>query len=220
MKQIALLSVAMLLVSTGNVSAQKFSFGVFADPQLSWFTSDTKRYDPNGPVTGFNIGFTAEKFFAKRYAFSSGLSISTIGGDIRFMQSSYTLKTVDGTYSIDMGDNVKFRSQYLHLPLGFKFRTNQIGYTTYYANVGLSGSLRIRSYAWNSKNGVDRETIKTDLAWGFASYFIGIGGMYSLGGESAIQFGITWNDGLSEILQLPNGNIISQCLSLRVGIVF
>lgn len=217
--KIALPFLVLTLCSVA-VNAQQYSFGVFVDPQLSWFNSDTKRYDPNGPVVGLNIGFGADKFFAKRYTFSSGLSINTLGGNIRLMQSAYTLKTVDGEYNIAVNDNIKFKSQYLTLPLGFKFRTNQIGYTTYYANVGLSGSLRIRSYAWNSTNDVARETTKTDMAWGFASYTIGVGGEYSIGGESAILFGITWNDGLTRIIELPNSTITSQSLSLKVGIIF
>lgn len=214
------LLLALVLLFNQWCFSQKYSFGVFADPQLSWFNSDTKRYDPNGPVGGFNIGFAAEKFFANRYAFASGLSISYLGGNIRFVQTAYTLKTVDGTYNIEVGDNVKYRSQYLTLPVGFKFRTNQIGYTSYFASVGVSGSLRIRSHVWNEKNDVVRETTKADMAWGFASYFIGVGGEYSLGGESALQFGLTWSDGLTPILEFPNSTITNQCLSVRIGIVF
>jgi len=220
MKPFALIIVSALILESQLTNAQSYSFGVFVDPQLSWVNSDTKRYDPNGPVTGLNIGFTADKFFAKRYAFASGLSINTIGGNVRFMQSAYTLKTIDGEYIIDVGDNIKFKSQYLTLPIGFKFRTNQIGYITYFANVGISGSVRIRSYVWNTTYDVSRETFKTDMEWGFASYYIGVGGEYSLGGESAILFGILWSDGLTRIIELPNSNITSQSLSLKIGIVF
>lgn len=221
MKRLGLfLSLILLMLSKQRVNAQQFSFGVFADPQLSWFNSDTKRYDPNGPVVGLNIGFNADKFFAKRYAFSSGLSVNTLGGNIRLMQSAFTLKTIDSTYNIAVGDNIKFKSQYLTLPIGFKFRTNQIGYITYFANVGVSGSLRIRSYAWNETNSVDRETTKSHMEWGFASYHIGVGGEYSLGGESAILFGITWNDGLTRIIELPGSTITSQSFSLKIGVIF
>lgn len=221
MKRLGLILLFLsLLLDYKWANAQKYSFGVFADPQLSWFNSDTKRYDPNGPVVGLNIGFNADRFFAKRYAFASGLSISTLGGNIRLMQSTYTLKTIDGTYNIAIGDNIKLKSQYLTMPVGFKFRTNQIGYTTFFANVGISGSLRIRSYAWNDTNNVSRETTQTDMAWGFASYYLGIGGEYSLGGESAILFGITWNDGLTRIIELPNSTITSQSFSIKIGVIF
>ncbi|MDD2197722.1 MAG: hypothetical protein PHW91_11105, partial [Bacteroidales bacterium] len=42
--------------------AQYLQFGVFADPQLSWFTSDTKKFSPNGSVFGFNAGFSLERY--------------------------------------------------------------------------------------------------------------------------------------------------------------
>ncbi|QKG79252.1 porin family protein [Tenuifilum thalassicum] len=219
MKRLFLLLTGLVLCFQA-VKAQKYSFGIFADPQVSWFTSDTKKYDPNGAVSGFNIGFSSERFFAQRYSFLSGLSINNLGGNIRFTQSTYTLKTVDSTYTIEVGKNIKYKSQYLTLPLGFKFRTNQIGYTTFFANLGISGSLRIRSHVWSTDYQVDRETTKTDVAWGFASYFIGVGGEYSLGGESALQFGIIWTDGLTSILEYPASTITSQSLSLKIGVIF
>lgn len=211
---------AFLMLTSMGVNAQKFSFGVFVDPQLTWFNSDTKRYDPNGPVAGFNIGFSGEKYFAQRYALSSGLSLNTLGGNIRFMQDTFTLKTNDGEYTVTPQTNVKFRAQYLTLPVSLKFRSTQIGYTSFYANVGFKGSIRLKGFAWYSTQNVDREVANDHFAWGFVSYFIGLGMEYSLGGESALQCGLSFSDGLTGMLDTSNGKITSQSLTLRLGIIF
>ncbi|HPD94653.1 MAG: PorT family protein [Bacteroidales bacterium] len=208
------------LSNVGELKAQKYSFGVFVDPQLSWFNSDTKRFDPNGPVTGFNIGFSGEKFFASRYSLASGISINNLGGKIRVLQDGLTLKTRDGDYAIDSNSTVTYKAQYFSIPLGFKFRTNQIGYSTFFAQVGLQGNIRLKSYAWYNPADVSKETCTQPFMWGFASYFLGIGMEYSLGGESAVQVGLSYTDGLTKMLDLPNAVITSQSLTLRVGITF
>ncbi len=207
------------LVMLFNSAKAQFSFGVFADPQLSWFNSDTKKYDPNGSVASLNVGFTAEKYFAERYAISTGLSLNSLGGNIRF-SDVFTLETKDGNYTVAAGDNVKFKAQYITMPLGFKFRTNQIGYSTYYATVGLKGNIRLKGFAWEETNNVDRETATDHFAFAFASYYIGAGMEYSLGSESAIQLGVAFTSGLTKFLDVDNGSLVSQSLSLRIGVVF
>lgn len=216
---ITLVGCVFSLLMVSSVAKAQFSFGIFADPQLSWFSSDTKKFDPNGPVTGFNVGFSAEKYFAKRYAFSSGLSINSLGGNVRF-EDAFSLKTRDGEYLVAAGNNIKFKAQYVTLPIGFKFRTNQIGYSTYYATIGLKGNVKLNGFAWEENNSVEKETVTDTFKWGFASYYIGVGMEYSLGGESALQFGVAFTDGFTEFLDLENGVLASQSLSLRIGVVF
>jgi hypothetical protein len=215
---ITTVAIVALVMFINSVKAQ-FSFGVFADPQLSWFNSDTKKYDPNGAVGSLNVGFTAEKYFAERYAISSGLSLNSLGGNIRFSEL-FKLETKDGKYDVEAGDNVKFKAQYITLPIGFKFRTNQIGYSTYYATVGLKGNIRLKGFAWEETNNVDRETATDHFAFAFASYYIGAGMEYSLGSESAIQLGVAFTSGLTKFLDVDNGSLVSQSLSLRIGVVF
>jgi len=221
MRKVKVLTVIVFfaLLTNSNKSKAQFSFGVFADPQLSWFSSDTKKYDPNGPIASFNVGFSAEKYFAERYALSTGLSLNSLGGNIRFTED-FILKTRDGEYTLKSGDNLKLKAQYVTLPIGFKFRTNQIGYNTFFATIGLKGNIKLKGFAWNDTNTVEKETATDHFSWGFASYYIGAGMEYSLGGESALQFGVTFTDGLSKFLDLNNGVLSSQCLSLRIGVVF
>ena len=201
--------------------AQNLQFGVFADPQLSWFTSDTKKFSPNGSVFGFNAGFSLERYFADRYAITTGASISNIGGNIKYKEEDYILKTRDGEYPIAVNSNVKVKGQYINVPLGLKFKTNEIGYTTFFAHLGVIGHVKLKGFAWEDTNGVDREVLENEqLNFGFVSYMFGAGMQYSLGGPSAIQVGLTYANGMTAAFDAGYGMISIGSLSLKLGLIF
>ncbi|HCT30121.1 MAG TPA: hypothetical protein DIW31_05190 [Bacteroidales bacterium] len=221
MKKVFLFATVLLFVNITLVNAQQQSrrFSIFADPQISWLTSDTKKFEPNGSVMGFNIGFSADKYFGDRYAITTGLSINNLGGNIKYKVDG-TIETVDEKYSIDSGMTVKLKSQYLTVPLGLKFRTNEIGYFTFTAQVGLAGHIRLKGVVWEDTQNIDKETATKEFSIGFASYFIGAGAEYSLGGSSSIQVGIIYANGITQTFKTSFGKISYGSLSLRVGVVF
>lgn len=214
----AAISIAFLFLFQ-NLSGQ-MRFGVIAEPQLSWFNSDTKVFKANDPVMGLNFGFNAEKFFADRYAFVTGLTINSLGGNLKYMESGYQLVTRDSTYNITEGTNVKFKGQYLCFPLGLKFKTNEIGYMTFYAHLGLTGNIRLKGYAWQDEHNIEKETATEQITVAFASYHIGAGMEYSLGGPSAIMIGLVYSGGLTESYEAGFGKVTTSGLSLRIGILF
>lgn len=199
---------------------QSAQFTVFADPQITWFTSDTKQFSGNGAMFGFNAGFGFEGYFAHRYAIISGVSISTIGGKLKPLEN-YALVTQEGTYVVPAGTSFKIKGQYLNVPLGFKFKTNEIGYTTFFAQVGAIGHLKMKAYGWEKSQEVDREVLDSkQLNRAFVSYMFGGGVQYSLGSVSALQCGLTFSNGLTSAFRAGNGMVSFGTLSLRVGVVF
>jgi hypothetical protein len=222
MKKVFYIIVCSLLLGSNiaNAQTQNRRFSIFADPQLSWFTSDTKKFSPNGVVGGFNVGFTADKYFADRYAIYTGLSINNLGGNIKYNEAGYKLETRDSTYTITPGTNIKLKAQYLTVPVGLKFKTNQIGYVSFFAQVGVSGHIRLKASAWDDKDKIDKETSTAQFNFAFASYNIGAGIEYSLGGPSSVQAGITYSNGFTEAYKAGYGNVSIGSLSLRIGIVF
>lgn len=222
MKKVLYVVIGILLVNINMVKAQQQNrrFSIFADPQLSWFTSDTKKFKPDGTVMGFNIGFTADKYFAERYAFFTGLSINNLGGNLKYVEGGYKLETRDSTYEIDPGTSIKLKAQYLTVPLGLKFKTNEIGYFTFTAQVGISGHIRLKGAAWDDTNNIDKETATQQFNLAFASYHVGAGFEYSLGGPSSLQAGIIYSNGIFEAYKAGYGKVSLGSLSLRIGIVF
>lgn len=215
--KILILFILLPLIS----NAQGIRFGVFADPQLSWFYSDTKKFKPNGPILGVNGGFSFEKFFAERYALTSGASISTLGGNLKYNEAGYKIETRDSIYTISTGANVKINGQYINVPLGFKFKTNEIGYTTFYAQVGLIGHIRLKGFVWEEWHKVEREVLtNSQLKLAYLSYSFGGGMEYSLGGPSALLVGVSFTNGITQTFDAGYGKITSGVLALRLGVVF
>ncbi len=221
MKNAFKLVIVLLLLNITVVKAQKESrrFSIFADPQVSWMTSDTKKFKPDGSIMGFNIGFAYDKYFADRYAITTGLSINNLGGSLKYNVAG-KIETVDSTYDIDPGMTVKLKSQYVTIPLGLKFRTNEIGYFTFTAQVGLAGHVRLKGVVWEDTHNIDKETATKEFAIGYASYFLGAGAEYSLGGSSSIQFGVIYSNGITQTFKTTFGKVSYGSLSLRVGVVF
>ena len=222
MKRILFIILGLIFINSIATDAQTSnrSFSIFADPQLSWFTSDTKKFEPNGSVGGFNIGFSADKYFAERYAFYTGVSINNLGGNIKYVDANYKLETTDATYTIAPGTNIKLKAQYLTIPVGLKFKTNQIGYLAFFAQVGVSGYVRLKASAWDDIDNISKETVTQQFNLAFASYHIGAGVEYSLGGSSSLQTGITYMSGITEAYKAGYGKVSLGSVALRVGIVF
>lgn len=216
--------VAMLLIGASIFSsramAQGMRFGVFFDPQISWFSSDHKDFDPNGPEFGYRVGFTADKFFAERYAFSTGLSINSLSSNVRYAKEGYTLKTNEGKYTIAKNANVKVRIQYLSVPLELKFKTIEIGYNTFYVHMGLTAHVRYKAFAWEKWNDISKETITASTDPIFLSYQIGGGIEHSLGGPTALQLGFVYSGGITNAFDTGSGKVSLSNVALRLGIIF
>ena len=167
MKQFTVVAMLFLCATlfASSAMAQGMRFGVFFDPQISWFNSDHKDFDPNGPEFGYRIGFTADNFFAERYAFSTGLSINSLSGNIRYATDGYSLKTNDGKYSIAKNANVKARIQYLSVPLELKFKTIEIGYNTFYVHMGLTAHARYKALRGKVERYIQRNSNRSCRAF-------------------------------------------------------
>ena len=86
---------------------QGISFTVFAEPQLGWFSPNSKNIEAAGSMIGFNGGVNFDNFFAENYAFSTGVSINNINGKVKYQKPS-TLEGLDSTYIINSGDVVEY----------------------------------------------------------------------------------------------------------------
>ncbi len=211
--------IAFLMFVGFSAIGQNYRFGIFADPQLFWLKSDNKKIDSDGVRTNFNVGMTMEKYFAKRYAFLTGISMNGVGGQLNYKVPT-TIHTSDGNYGIAAGTGVVYKLQYLSIPLGLKFCTNEIGYMTYYAHLGLTNHILLRARADIDAHDVSGENVRDEIYPYTASYQIGAGAEYSLGGDAALQFGVTYSNGFIDVLKSSEFNAINSGVSVRVGVMF
>ena len=136
----------------------------------------------------------------ENYAFSTGLFLNNTGGTYTF---PFTYDDGSGAITEQLESKLKLR--YIEVPLTMKLKTNEIGYITYYGQIGIGTAINIRAKA-------DTETI--DITTGEkatledvdigdatnlfkASLIIGGGIEFNITGETYLMAGITYNGGFT-----------------------
>ncbi|MBI1184949.1 outer membrane beta-barrel protein [bacterium] len=249
-KHLLLIVLASLAI---NLFAQdkKFSLGFAANPNIGWISGEdldnTDHVDimTNGARLGFSYGLMGEIHFTENYHLALGINHVFTGGKFSGVNTSaqpFPTASNPYVYSGVKYDPVKL--SYLHIPALIRLKTNEIGYIRYFGNIGfamdfaLNGKTKVSldGTEYNPDNGslhdFTGKTYATDVRYkpGFINpYFVvGLGGQYSLGGNSRIHMGIDYNAGLGSILSktetekysnlFQNARFVNSYISLNVGI--
>lgn len=202
---------------------QPISFGIYADPVISWFTSDIKQVRNSGARPGFNFGLTYNRYFAPNYAFSSGISLLSAGG--RLAKSDTTVMNFSNLRATVLpGEPVTYRIQYLTFPLGLKLQSNQIGYVRFFTNLGLVPKIVVNRKIDIPSLSISGENGSGELRLFNLSYHITAGLEYSLGGTTALVFGLDFDNNFMDITKDPGhrpvDKVSQKILSFRFGVNF
>jgi hypothetical protein len=127
-------------------NAQEIKFGVHVDPAISFLDSDYSKVSADGVNFSFALGVEVEYRFSDNAAFTFGVDFSlNNGGSILYgysgvlfansefdnAKSFFNMVNVNPSSStgIDMYafTKVNYRINYVEVPLGFKFRTEELG---------------------------------------------------------------------------------------------
>jgi len=217
----ALFALAFLLPAHAQVR-----YGVSIDPQVSWLSSDRKVVKGDGSIPGIAFGLNIDKYFADRYAVYTGVFIESTGGYLKYNLDGYKIDSKDQeNYQISNGESMKYRLQYLTAPIGIKLKTNPIGYNTFYANLGFKTSILLKSKGFSGSGhtggaAMDGEVLDGAINVLNLGYQIGVGTEYSLGGNVAMIFGITYNNGLTNTVNDSSLHINLNNISFKVGVMF
>ena len=201
---VAFLAAFSLFFSTKS-TAQDFKMGLAISPNTAWMVSTDYDHETLGVKVNFGFEFVADVLFSENYALGLGVNVFNTGGDVRYLvedpEDDDYLMNVDRTYSL----------QYVELPLTFKMRTNEIGYTTVFGRFGLGLGMNIKAEADESRyrsylegsegisayDGVvpisERIPIDSDVKLFRASMIIGGGIERTLSGSTALVVGLNYN---------------------------
>ena len=202
---VAFLAAFSLFFSTQS-NAQDFKMGLAISPNTAWMVSTDYDHETLGAKVNFGFEFMADVLFSENYALGLGVNVFNTGGDVRYLvvdpEDDDYLMNVDRTYSL----------QYVELPLTFKMRTNEIGYTTVFGRFGLGVGMNIKAEAdestyrsylegsdgiWSAYDGVvpigDQIAIDSDIKLFRASMIIGGGIERTLSGTTALVVGLNYN---------------------------
>jgi hypothetical protein len=213
----------MIICPVISYGQQKISFGIHADPVISWFSTDINEVKNEGARPGFNFGLKFNKYFAEKYSFSTGISLLNAGGTL--VSSDTTVMEFTNFKSVVLpGNPVIYKIKYLVIPLGLKFESNQIGYITFFTDLGIDPKIVIGGKADIPSLNIKGEKATSELNNFNLSYHITAGIEYSLGGTTAMVLGLNFDNNFLDITRdngsQPTDKVSHKILSFRLGVNF
>lgn len=218
----SLIFLLLLALQIPSGKTQGIQFGIFVDPQVSWMSSDNNTVTNNGSRMGFNFGLTIHKFFAEKYAITTGISLNQMGGKLKHYDIT-SFRTQDEIDTLLAGTTITYKLQYLNVPFGLTLKTDEIGYMTYFAQLGIDLQFNLKATG-DESNGFEDEKINEEVNLFNLGYHFGIGLEYSLGGNTSIVLGLSFNQSLIDVTKdftdQPEDRIVLNNIALRVGVNF
>ena len=215
----AILALAAIVTITLPAAAQdgkSARLGLKVAPNMSWINPSESRIKSDGSVTGFNFGLMADfRLGNDNYALATGLF--------------YMVRT-GGKYKMTLTDSssttATAKLQYVQLPLTIKLKTNEIGYITYFGqigadlgiNVGATGD--VTTMVGRSTTTLKDEDISDNIALFRAGLLVGAGLEYNFSGNTSALVGINYSNGLTNVFDKDAGKAKLSYIELALGILF
>jgi len=217
--------IAFLIFTSISVYSQekKLSFGIEVTPSIDWVSTNTKNAKNDGVSAGISYGAKLMAFQGENWGFITGARMSHLNFNVKY-NYPFSFQTYDSLYSsIDSGSSVNYKMQQIEIPLGFSFRSREIGYTTIAGEIGVLPACCIKTKVNISDINVEGETAKGQISMFSAGFFLGGGMLYSLGGSTAIKAMLLFSSGLTDLTTDKNNkedHVYYYRLGLTLGIVF
>ncbi len=239
MKRLILLSTIVSLVyftnaqtstTTADASAEnKVRLGLHFTPTVGFAKSDKAAITNAGMRLGYNWGLVVDTKLADNYYFSTGINLVNSPIKINFVD---TLRDTSSTSTFST-DNVelKYKLQYLGIPLTLKMKTKEVNYMKYYGQIGFEPQFNIGKkinadkgrYAgkdYLAPSEMIYANFNDDISFIRMAFVVGGGVEYSLGGKTALVGGLTYNGGFSDINKDKGSKITNNYVTLNLGILF
>ena len=215
------LIILLLLINISVVYGQSsLRLGVNIDPITSWLSPKTNRIDKDGARPGISGGLMVEYYFHENYGIVTGFNLGVQGGNILY-NDTVKISTGDNTsVRVPAGVSVAYNLSYITIPIGLKLKTNEIGYFTYFAQLGFAPQINIGSRATSSGNGLNKDNVPKEINLLNMSYFFGGGVEYNIGGQTSLLAGIFFNNGFVDVLSNNNHKAVQNFLTLKLGVLF
>jgi len=198
----------------------KIRFNVHFDPQFAWLSSsDHDKIDPDGSIFHMQAGLQADYFFADNYAFILGFGVNNLGGKLNYADS-IVYKPDNEPVTVQPGQRVKMNLQYLDIPIGLKLKTEELGYGTFFLQLGFNPMFNINAHISTDDGEYDKKDIKESSNLFSLGYHVGAGFEYRLGGNTAAIGGVRWTSGFIDVTDDDDAKLSLNSISLHLGILF
>ncbi len=193
-----------------QVEVSDFTFGFELSPTISWLATDDNSINGNGSNLGLRIGTTGEYYLTENYSLIAGIHFAfNQGGQLFYERGGNLLPRTDLSINlpeegIPNNSDIRYRMQFLELPIGFKMRTNQIGNMSYYAQ------FPVFTFGFNTKGTADieggnikteSEKINKEIPFLRMFWSVALGAEYELGGNTYLVGGLGYQSNFGDILK-------------------
>ena len=196
-----------------------FRLGLTAHPTFGWAKPQNGKGD--GFSLGFAYGLLADFNFAENYSFSTGLTITSINGKTTEINPRPYYDAA--AYPNPTAYNLKYKMQYIEVPLTVKLKTEKIGDVRWYGQFGLSNDFNIsarQDVSVAGKSIVQDDHIGKDTNFYRAGLIIGAGLEYDVAKSTSVTTGLTFNNGFTDISSAPGRSTRNHYVSLNFGVFF
>lgn len=199
-----------------------FRLGLTAHPTFGYIKPENGK--GNGVSLGFSYGLMADFNFAENYSFATGLTVTTINGkSTEINPAHYHPQSNQNLLAYDL----KYKMQYIEVPITIKLKTNKFGAVRWYGQFGLSTNFAIGSKQDASQGNtiLANDVNSADLTNFFRAGLIAGGGLeYSIDQKTSLVTGVTLNNGFTNI---SSGNklgadnkVKNHYVGLNIGVFF
>jgi hypothetical protein len=96
----------------------------------------------------------------------------------------------------------------------------QIGYITYYAQLGFTPQFNIGSRATSTDDLLNKDNVSQEINLFNLSYFFGGGIEYNIGGQTSLITGIFFNNGFLDVFSSSKHKAVLNYFTFRIGMMF
>jgi hypothetical protein len=230
MKKIMIFMLTALLTTTAVAQTKDWKIALHLDPNLSWLKPDDNNLSGNSNKLDFGFGISIDRMFTANYAIGTGIQIYNAGGELKYFDTDVAERTDNaGDYPSISEISRDYTLKYLEIPLTLKLRTNEIGYITYWAQVGVGLGFNIKAKGddeidhkkidvstnetsvWEDAgarvvdltgdNAIKENDISKDINLFRTSLIVGGGIEYNLSGDASLVAGVVFNNGFNNVLK-------------------
>lgn len=177
--------------------------GIYGGIGPSWMKPKTEGYESQGVRFAYSYGLLIDYNFTENYTFSTGIGYNRVGGKLSYKDKQIIIDTLltgilTRTYKIN----------YLEIPTLLKLKSNQMGFLTYYTQLGLRHSFKLNSNADDSfeyNNPIETNTsndidMKDYTSFYRLSFCFAIGAEYAISQSLSAYVSIGYDNGLTNSL--------------------
>lgn len=197
----------ILSVSFSFGQAKPFKFGLKVAANIGWISPDSEDYEANGSVPGFTWGFISDFVITENYFVGTGFNMNYLNGKLKYPYQECLDGDTIGTLKR------KYNLSYIEIPLTLKMKTNKFDEFAFFGRIGFSLGFNIKSKAQDDfvykidsqyENETSKSNISDEVTFLKGAVVLGAGFEYSIDNTTSIVVGVTYNNGLSNILKGEN----------------